>query len=403
MSTTPSPILSAIQRAEGRAAKPLAPWTTGSGWPPAPVNAGDARSERWVAFESVERALQGIPAGDGEAGQEVGEALYVALADDCEDRALATLRNRLWPAYHVTAFYRSQAGQLLRRSLSGEESVAEFKAGADTPSVVLVAHPVNEVMSPTTTQVKFDKNAQSWDGERGSATYGHFRWMRRFVGLYHAPSQAKRILDFGCGAGWVGIEAAKRHPQAHLSFFDPSPEMVRIAEGNASAEGLASFEGRVGFGEAPPFPIQGQAPYDWVISSGVISFSPDPKAWIEGLMGTLAPGGRLIIGDIHGDSWGFRRRRAKRPLLPVREMNAKDPNTVRRTLEEAGLRFLGGSGYQCTYPIPELTHVGGRSVGRLATIPLLWLNRSAAWLSRATGGGGKGAFDSWVMAFDRKA
>lgn len=389
MTTAPPPLLLAALRVESRDPQSLLAWE-------APAGPGD----RWVAFRdagAARAALAASPTSPPSGG------LYLVLEQTASDRELAALRNQLWPRYHVTAHYRSAGTQVLRRGLSGESPTDEDLVEPCQHALVLSAHPVQEVMSPATTQVKFDQNAKSWDGQPGSATYAHFRWMRRFVALYQAPAQANRILDFGCGAGWVGIEAALRQPQAQLAFFDPSPEMVRIAEENAQREGVRDFEGRVGFGEDPPFPRVGEAPFDWVISSGVISFSPDPEAWVQGLLSTLAPNARLIVGDIHGGSWGFRRRRQQRPLLPVREMNAKDPAQVRRDLEAAGLKFLGGSGYQCTFPIPELTHVGGKALGRVATLPLLGVNRAAAWMARVSGGAGSWAFDSWVMAFDRRA
>ena len=52
--------------------------------------------------------------------------------------------------------------------------------------------------------------------------------------------------------------------------------------------------------------------FDLVISSGVVSFSPDIDRWVDGLVGAVAPKGTLVVGDIHRDSRGFRRRSAIR-------------------------------------------------------------------------------------------
>src|SRR5205085_10478596 len=95
--------------------------------------------------------------------------------------------------------------------------------------------------------------------------------MRRFVArLSVGPdeSRARRILDFGCGAGWVGIEAAiaarsagaARGADVELCAFDPSGAMVELATENARASGIEHFTGRIGFGEAPPFPALLPAP-----------------------------------------------------------------------------------------------------------------------------------------------
>jgi SAM-dependent methyltransferase len=91
--------------------------------------------------------------------------------------------------------------------------------------VVLAARARALVLSPDATVEKFDLNAGGWNGEPGHPGYAHFRWMRRHVARFAHASGAQRILDFGCGAGWVGIEAALLARAASLSAFDPSPAM----------------------------------------------------------------------------------------------------------------------------------------------------------------------------------
>ncbi|MCA9003275.1 MAG: class I SAM-dependent methyltransferase, partial [Planctomycetes bacterium] len=321
--------------------------------------------------------------------------LLIGLEQPASDAELAGLRNRLWPEFHAVALYSGSDGGVARRTVGSKVKLEAPPAGGQ----VFAFRRLQEVMSPETTTAKFDQNAKGWDGVPGSPGYAHFRWMRRYVALYGRPSKASRILDFGSGAGWVGIEAAKAFPGCSLFLFDPSPEMVRIAEGNAAAEGIEPCVGRVGFGDQPPFPAPGEAPYDWVISSGVISFAPDGEAWLDGLCKTLAPGGDLCIGDIQLESFGFQKRRRTHPLLPVRELNAQSAAHVRRALEARGFRFLGGSSYQLTFPIPQLMHLNETKLGGVLSRPLLWMNQLGASLSRLFGGSGKGFFDSWVMHF----
>jgi trans-aconitate methyltransferase len=118
--------------------------------------------------------------------------------------------------------------------------------------------------------------------------------------------------------------------------------MVELAQVNAKANGIQRFSARTGFGEAPPFPAAGEAPFDLVLSSGVISFAPDHERWLDGLVSTLAPRATLVIGDLEPASRGMQRRRAERALLPVRELNARSPAQVRAALEKRGLRFVAG-------------------------------------------------------------
>ncbi len=318
------------------------------------------------------------------------------------DAELARLRDALWPAWHVGALYTTSQNGVERRSLEGTR---HLQRGIGKTGIVVAARTRAAVLAPDTTVAKFDKNAAGWNGEPGRPGYAHFRWMRRHVADFAGAHAAQRILDFGCGAGWVGIEAAlasrARGGDPELALFDPSPEMVRIAEENAAAQGLKRCVGRTGFGEEPPFPAADEAPYDLVLSSGVVSFARDRTAWFDGLARAVAPGGTLVIGDIHPGSKGMRKRRAERPLLPVREMNALTREEARAELERRGFAFGAWSGYQRSDPLPQLLHLDAtRLKGAIGPLLVAWNRRSAA-SSLRRGGAGQDCFDSWVMRVTR--
>jgi SAM-dependent methyltransferase len=318
------------------------------------------------------------------------------------DPQLAELRNRLWPTFHVVAIYRTSGGKTKRSSMGGSVTLEQ---PASQEGCVLALRTREYIMSPAATVEKFDQNASGWNGEPGRPGYAHFRWMRRFMAVYAdlPKTDGASVLDFGCGAGWVGIEAALKMKNPRLAFFDPSPEMVRISEENARENGIANATGRTGFGEAPPFPSEGEEAFDVVISSGVLSFSPDFDSWFDGLVMSVKPGGTLVIGDIYPDSRGFLKRRRTRPLLPVRELNGQTPEYARKRLEEHGFIWKRTSGYQLTYPIPEMMHVSQTKLGGALGIPLLIANKALAAIDRATGHSLASLFDSWVMHFERPA
>ena len=355
------------------------------------------------AFESariVETEATAVDASLAPRADEVlGDGvLLLVVRGQPSDAQLAAHRNALWPALHAVALYRPAGGGLVRETPSGSQRrEGTLEAGA---LYAFRRRPI--AMSPRATVEKFDQNASGWNGVPGGPGYPHFRWMRRFVGTFAKVEDGDRILDFGSGAGWVGIEAAKRARDTSLCAFDPSPEMVRIVEENARSEGITRFTGRTGFGEDPPFPAEGEPPFDLVISSGVVSFSPDVERWLDGLARTVAPGGRLVVGDIHRESRGFRRRRREKPVLPARELNAQLREDVRRGLEGRGFRFEEWCGYQLTSPVPQAMHVNETKLRGALTWPLLWANQLAAAMDRRLGARWQGAFDSWVMRLRRE-
>jgi len=317
-----------------------------------------------------------------------GWALFF-LKDGRTDGELARWRNELWPWLHVVAVYRIAGGRCEREVLRGKSVIAgEFPKNG----VMLAAQRREHVLSPDATVSKFDANAGGWNGEPGRPGYAHFRWMRRYVALFAKANSARRILDFGCGAGWVGIEAALAAKDAELCAFDPSPEMVRIAESNARANGLQRFSGRTGFGEAPPFPAAGEERFDCVLSSGVVSFSPDRKRWFDGLAASVAPKGVLVIGDLNRESKGMRRRRAERPLLPARELNALVASEALAELQARGFTLEESAGYQLSWPAPQLAHFSDVKLkGALSPLVLAWNRMAAGPTSNPA------RFDSWVM------
>ncbi len=313
------------------------------------------------------------------------------------DALLARWRNALWPTLHASALYRAKGGRIRRTALHGDGKLPE---SGPLEGTLLAFRRSRHVLSPRHTVAKFDQNAGGWNGEPGRPGYAHYRWMRRFVGCFAQLPAGASILDFGSGTGWVGIEAALRYGGRCVRAFDPSPQMVRLAEENARASGITDFAGLPGFGEQPPFPRAGEARFDAVLSSGVLSFVPDLEVWIDGLLSTLAPGGVLVIGDLDPESRGMRERRAARPLLPVREMNARSASEMRERLAARGLVWRETAGYQLSWPVPEAMHFSQRRLFGALDLPLLWLNQALAGLDRSSGHRLAGQFDSWVMRFD---
>ena len=344
------------------------------------------RDPRPIARELLEFA---------EASVSPSGLLLLLLEGTRPERELARWRDALWPHWHVGGLYELRQSGIERRTLS---ETTRLRGATGAHASLLVARRREHVLSPDATQSKFDQNAGGWNTGPGEPGYAHYRWMRRHVALFAGAVRPRRVLDFGCGAGWVGIEGALQAGGAELCAFDASPEMVRNAGENARAASLAHFEGRVGFGEDPPFPAAGEVPFALVLCSGVISFSPDQERFLDGLVRALAPGGTLVLGDLQRESRGMRRRRARRVLLPIRELNACTPTELVPRLEARGLVLEAVRGYQLSWPMPQLMHWNETRLRGALDQPLVGLNRFAG---AVLGGSAPRSFDSWVLRCSR--
>ena len=91
------------------------------------------------------------------------------------------------------------------------------------------------------------------------------------------------------------------------------------------------------------------------------------------------------------------RRRASRPVLPIREMNASRRDDVEARLARAGYRIAARRYYQLTYPVPELMHFLARRAGGFGCGALLRRNQRAA----ARDSNASASFDSWLLLAEK--
>ena len=103
--------------------------------------------------------------------------------------------------------------------------------------------------------------------------------------------RAARILDLGTGTGETARRILERHPGAHLTGIDASPEMLEEARRHLPSGGL-----RVSRLE-DPLP---EGPFDLVVSTlAVHHLDAAGKADLfERVAAVLAPGGRFVLADV---------------------------------------------------------------------------------------------------------
>jgi ubiquinone/menaquinone biosynthesis C-methylase UbiE len=102
----------------------------------------------------------------------------------------------------------------------------------------------------------------------------------------------RRILDVGCGTGYLLGRLAARAPQAQvLAGIDAAPAMIAVASG-AATDGRLRFV--VGTAERLAWPA---ASFDLVVSTTSFDHWADQRAGLAECARVLAPGGCLVLAD----------------------------------------------------------------------------------------------------------
>ena len=102
-----------------------------------------------------------------------------------------------------------------------------------------------------------------------------------------------RILDGGCGTGYLLGRLAARVPQAEVvAGIDAAPAMIEVGR-DAAADDRLRFV--VGTAERLPWPA---ACFDLVVSTTSFDHWADQRAGLAECARVLAPGGSLVLADL---------------------------------------------------------------------------------------------------------
>ena len=110
--------------------------------------------------------------------------------------------------------------------------------------------------------------------------------------LRRIPAGATRILDVGCGDGYLTYLIAKRNPQAHVTGIDDEESGIRQANAMTARTGVSNLEFRHVPAGGTPFR---DAEFPIVVLADVIEHVPQVPAMLRELKRVLADGGALIV------------------------------------------------------------------------------------------------------------
>lgn len=104
-----------------------------------------------------------------------------------------------------------------------------------------------------------------------------------------------RILDIGCGPGYLAIQIARLREEMYIDGVDLSFKMVSLAGKNAIDHGVEKrVKFRVGNANALDCP---EGHYDMVLSTGVLHSLREPVRFFNECFRVLKPGGQAWIYD----------------------------------------------------------------------------------------------------------
>lgn len=131
--------------------------------------------------------------------------------------------------------------------------------------------------------------------------------------------RGKRILDAGCGNGWLSVILAKRGAQ--IEGFDISPAAIRIAQDRALANGV---EGQCTFRTASAYDLPySDSTFDAVIGSALLHHLGDKERFASVMNRVLKHDGVAVFQEPFGNCLALERLRT---LVPIPSAAADDPD-----------------------------------------------------------------------------
>ena len=125
-------------------------------------------------------------------------------------------------------------------------------------------------------------------------------WLRRLNdGL---DVSGKKVLEIGCGMGMDLLQFAKKG--AKVVGVDLVPRHIKLANRLFEIEKINFEDYKIFLADAESLPFNDMS-FNFVYSFGVLHHTPNIEKAINEIWRVLKPGGRIVIGLYHKNSWHY--------------------------------------------------------------------------------------------------
>jgi arsenite methyltransferase len=153
-----------------------------------------------------------------------------------------------------------------------------------------------------------------------------------------AAAPGERILDVGCGPGFLSAELRQEvGPAGSVVGVDASPAMLALAARRCDGLGNVTLHQ----GVATSLPVA-DASFDGAVCVQVLEYVDDTQAALRELYRALAPGGRVVIWDI---DWAAVSWHSQDPARMARVLKAWDEHLAHPSLPQVLTPALRAAGF----------------------------------------------------------
>jgi SAM-dependent methyltransferase len=133
------------------------------------------------------------------------------------------------------------------------------------------------------------------------------------TGRLPLPGLSPRVLDAGCGTGVSTDYLAHLNPGSEILAVDISAGALEVARERLRRSGAAAVTGGLRIEQRSLLELEGEGPFDYINSVGVLHHLREPEAGLAALARLLAPGGLLHL-FLYADGGRWEIHRIQRAL-----------------------------------------------------------------------------------------